>query len=209
MQETESEAATADVNRPTLNPLPPDTDYYQVLGLPRRLRLDPTGLENAYHERSRQFHPDLFRLAAPRQRMIALENSALVNRAYRTLRDPFERAAYLLKLESGDEEPQAAAPQELFEEILETQELLAEHRTADPDERQVLHRQLAARRDALQGEQDGRARELVDDLFERWDGANQTDAPPIERAALLGRIRRIIGERAYLQRLLHNLEEAL
>ena len=58
-----------------IQPLGRDTDYFAVFGIPRRLQIDPEALEQGYHALSRRFHPDMYRLASPRERMIALENS--------------------------------------------------------------------------------------------------------------------------------------
>ena len=48
---------------------------------------------------------------------MSLENSALINKAYRTLRDPLARAEYLVQLEAGaGSATETEAPQALFEE---------------------------------------------------------------------------------------------
>jgi molecular chaperone HscB len=195
-----------------LQPLGRQSDYFSVMGLPRKLSIDARVLEPVFHALSRRFHPDMYRLAAARERMIALENSAVLNQAYRTLRDPFERAAYLLELERGREaDRRDSPPQELFEEILEVQELLGDFKLGDPDERERLRPQLAARRDVLQAEQEARGRELTERIFREWDALQELPQPPTpeQKAPLLDAIRRIIGERAYLRRVLTSLTEAL
>jgi molecular chaperone HscB len=189
-----------------IEPLPRGADYFSVMGVPRKLGLDPRDLEPVYHQLSRRYHPDRYRLGAPRERLIALENSSLLNQAYRTLRDPFERAAYLLKLE-GAAEAQAVAPTELFDEILEVQELLGEFHTADPQEREALLPQLAAKRDELRTEQDRRSQRLTGELFGRWDAIPDEETP--ERERLLEEIGAILSQRAYLRRVLNSLNDAL
>ncbi|MFN3648914.1 MAG: Fe-S protein assembly co-chaperone HscB [Armatimonadota bacterium] len=190
-------------------PLPRDADYFAVLGLPRKLTLDPKALEPVYHELSRRYHPDLYRAATARERIGALESSSKVNQAYRTLRDPFERAAYLLTLEESTGEPaKDAPPQELFDEILEVQELLGEHRFADPEERESLAAALREKRDRLQAELDSRVERLTGELFRRWDALSDSgDAP--ERARVLGEIRTVLADRAYLRRVLNSLNAAV
>jgi len=185
-----------------IQPLGRTSDYFSVMGLPRRLAIDARVLEPVFHALSRRFHPDVYRLASPRERMIALENSAVLNQAYRTLRDPFERAAYLADLELGRETAgREQAPRELFEAILEVQELLGEHAGADAAGRERLRPELEARRAALREEQDARAARLTSDLFPRWDAG--------ERGAVLTEIRGLLGERAYLARVLGGLGAAL
>ena len=194
-----------------IQPLGPSSDYFSVLGLPRKLQIDPRVLEPIFHALSRRFHPDMYRLASSRERMIALENSAVLNQAYRTLRDPFDRAAYLLELEEGRlGDRKEAPPQDLFEEILEVQELLAEHQFADGDEKAALTAQLREKRDALQKEQDHRASILTGRLFEEWDALFERGQPtPADKAPALAEMREILATRSYLKRVLKSLEEAV
>jgi molecular chaperone HscB len=195
-----------------IQPLGRNSDFFAVMGLPRKLGIDPRVLEPVFHALSRRFHPDMYRMAPVRERIIALENSALLNQAYRTLRDPFERAGYLVQLEEGRAAPaKDAPPQELFEEILEVQELLADHALAEEEERAPLRERLADRREALRGEQDSRAARLTDALFPAWDALQDSPepAPADRKAPLLAEMRRLLGERAYLKRVLGSLDEAL
>lgn len=195
-----------------IQPLGRNSDYFSVMGLPRKLGIDPRVLEPVFHALSRRFHPDMYRLASGRERMIALENSAVLNQAYKTLRDPFDRANYLVQLEQGrGAEVAANPPQELFEEILEVQELIGEYRFAEEDERAPLKPQLEAKRGELQVEQERRATALTEDLFRRWDALLDSTPPPTaeQKAPLLAEIRQVIGERAYLRRVLNSLNETL
>jgi molecular chaperone HscB len=192
-------------------PFPPGTDYFAAFGLPRKLQIDHAELERRYHDLSRRFHPDFFQSAQPRERRISLENSALVNKAYRTLREPLARADYLVRLEAGPGtvmEPEA--PQALFEQILELNELLAEFQMGDPNEQARLLPQLEARQREFQTEYDRLQQRLTGELFPRWDRSIETrDQDEAERKALLADMARTIGHRAYLRRVLSNLEENL
>ena len=67
------------------------SDYFEVFGLPRRLRVDLDALQRRFYELSRRHHPDFHQGAAAEDQARALEASALVNRAYRALRDPVAR----------------------------------------------------------------------------------------------------------------------
>src|SRR3954471_20371863 len=66
-------------------------DYFTFLGLPRKLHIDPTDLEQRFRALSRQFHPDFFYNADAVERRASLERSSYLNDAYRTLRDPLAR----------------------------------------------------------------------------------------------------------------------
>src|SRR5262249_56315874 len=79
-------------------PLAADLDLFNALGLPRLLQIDITELERAYHELGRRIHPDRFALASAEVRDASLRATALVTRAYRTLRDPISRGLYWLEL---------------------------------------------------------------------------------------------------------------
>src|SRR5437879_10245591 len=50
-----------------IQPLSGEPDLFAVLGLPRRLMIDPADLERRYHETSRVVHPDRFQTARDRK----------------------------------------------------------------------------------------------------------------------------------------------
>ena len=109
------------------------TDYFEVFGLERRLQVDLGALQRRFYALSRQHHPDFHQMAGEDVQAAALERSALVNRAYRTLRDPLSRLAYLIGLEDGtgaDGAVRPKAPMDLLEEMLEIQEALEEAKTS-------------------------------------------------------------------------------
>jgi molecular chaperone HscB len=198
-----NDAATS---QETLCPFPPGADYFHVLALPRRMNLDPRALEETFHALSRRYHPDRYATAEPRLRRISLENSALVNKAYRTLRDPWERAAYVVGLAEGRSGPiEARPPDELLEDILELQEVLSDLRMTvageEPDEELKRHALRAAEpfrraHDAL----DARLQSLSDE----WDAAEETDRPDIAK-----RLKELLGERRYLRRVVADIDAAL
>src|ERR1700733_4352958 len=72
------------------------TDYFALLGLPRKLTLNAGELEQRFHQMSWKLHPDNFVRASEREREISLERSSQLNDAYRALRDPVSRVEYLL-----------------------------------------------------------------------------------------------------------------
>ena len=84
-----------------VQPVSKETDYFTCLGFPRRLMIDPHKLETKFYELSRAFHPDFYQNKSETEQSISLGNAATLNTAYRTLRDPIQRAEYLLDLEAG------------------------------------------------------------------------------------------------------------
>jgi DnaJ-domain-containing protein 1 len=89
-------------------------DYFEFFGLERKLSLDLDDLQRRFYRLSRELHPDRYTRATPAERARALEASAVLNDAYRTLRDPVLRAEYLLGTDS--------MTPELMEEIFEWNE---------------------------------------------------------------------------------------
>ncbi len=99
-----------------------ETDYFSCFELGYQLNIDLSILEKQYYTLSRKFHPDYYQQKSPEEQDISLENTALLNKAYRTLKDPQERASYLIRLIEGDQPLETKAPSGLFEEIFEIQE---------------------------------------------------------------------------------------
>ena len=88
-----------------LQPAPAGEDLFAALGVPRRFTQDAAEPERRFRERARAFHPDRFARAPARERRIALERSARLNEAHRTLVPPRRRAGYLLQLMAAGDEP--------------------------------------------------------------------------------------------------------
>ena len=94
-------------------------NYFDFFGLPHKLDVDLQDLERRFHSLSRQHHPDRFTLKSREEQQKALDATALLNDAYRTLRDPIQRAEYLLKEHGFDigEQKSNNVPPELLEEV--------------------------------------------------------------------------------------------
>ena len=123
---SESDLCTSCVK---IQPIGHETDFFSVLGLPVRLTIDLSELTERFHAKSRLFHPDYHRLEDGKEQDISLNNAALVNQAFKTLRDPFERALYYLDLTGPHHSPQGqktALPPDLLMEIMELKESLEE-----------------------------------------------------------------------------------
>ncbi len=93
----------------------PDNRYFQLFDLEPALHLDPKDLEQRYFRLSRQWHPDLFARKPAAEQQQALDQTALLNDAYRTLRDPIKRAEYFV----GPDPAPNAPPPELLQEVFE------------------------------------------------------------------------------------------
>ena len=179
-------------------------DYFSLFGLPRKLAIDLEELQHRFYELSRQHHPDFFMSAAPDEQARVLEQSALINRAYRALRDPISRIEYLIDLEEGGGGVQPKAPMDLLEEILELQEMLAKAKAEGIDE--AACRRLIEERQRLSDRRAEEEQALLA-LAREWD------AIPEERngdgRTLLERFKQHLATRAYLGTVIDDLSEAL
>lgn len=194
-----------------VQPVSKETDYFTCLGFPRRLTLDPKKLEAKFYELSRTFHPDFYQTKSPAEQTISLGNAAVLNTAYRTLRDPIQRAEYLLGLEAGSvKDIRTSPPADLFEEILELQDTLEEYRSSERDS-QDSHKL----RTALEAEQqtlEQRKQEMeaqLQQLFTEWDRLQDrgeaTSQTRVERDRLLKQIRDLLSNRTYITSIVNDL----
>lgn len=95
-------------------------NHFKLFGLPERFALDAPQLDAAYRAVQAEVHPDRFAAAGDAQKRIAMQWATRVNEAYRTLKDPLARAAYLLHLRGidvGAEDNTAMEPAFLMQQI--------------------------------------------------------------------------------------------
>ena len=149
------------------------SNSFELFGLPVGFALDPKQLDERYRALSQQWHPDKFSGAPAKDRVRALEMTTLLNDAYKILRDPAHRAAYLLKqlgldLDEEGERTHQMEPGFLME-ILELREQLDDLRQANDVEG-------ALRMGAQMAEREKAAHAALTGLF-----AEQQRAPTPER----------------------------
>src|SRR5260370_34781055 len=107
-------------------------DYFVIFGLPRKLWIEMSTLEQKFLQMSWKLHPDNFVNAPEQERELSLQRSSELNDAYRVLRDPVARVEYLLGIEGARKEGdhKQHAPPELLEEVFELNESLHKLREA-------------------------------------------------------------------------------
>jgi len=175
---------------------PPTPDYFAFFGLERRLSIDQDDLQRRYYSLSRLIHPDRFQRGTPKEKRFALDATAILNDAHRTLRDPVTRAEYVLKDEglTPAERKSKRVPPELLEEVFELNMALEELRAGDatvrPRVEQALGRFLG-RRAQIDTDLDG--------VFAAYDQSSDRD--------LLVKIRGLLDRRSYISTLIGELEE--
>lgn len=75
------------------------SQYFDLFDLPARFELDTSLLEQNYRQVAKECHPDKFAAKSSFEQKQAMMMTATINEAYRTLKDPLGRAAYLLMLQ--------------------------------------------------------------------------------------------------------------
>ena len=183
-------------------------DYFEVFDLPRKLQVDLDALQRRFYELSRRYHPDFHQGADAKWQARALEASALVNRAYRALRDPVARVEYLIALEEGREvrEETAAKPKpptDLLTEMLEVQEALEEAKSAGLTGE--TSGRLRAERQRLEARRQAEEEALIAGAAE-WDAAVDAGG---DRTLLRERFKQRLAARAYLRTAIDDLIQAL
>jgi molecular chaperone HscB len=175
---------------------PPTPDYFAFFGLERRLSIDVDDLQRRYYSLSRLVHPDRFQRGTSNEKRFALDATAILNDAYRTLRDPVTRAEYVLKDEGvGARDRQAKrVPPELIEEVFELNMALEELRGGDAAVRPRVGQAL----ERFRGRRDQIDRDLSP-LFSEYDGAGSRE--------VLDKIRGLLDRRSYIANLIGELEE--
>ncbi|MDO4642019.1 MAG: Fe-S protein assembly co-chaperone HscB [Neisseria sp.] len=109
--------------------------YFELFNLTPAFQLDEAALEQTYRQLAARFHPDKYAAASSFEQREAMMMASTVNEAYRTLKSPIDRAAYLLKAQGIDAdapEHTAYAPEFLMQQM-EWRETLEDAR-AESDE---------------------------------------------------------------------------
>ena len=99
------------------------TDF-ELFAVPPRFAQDAAQLDARWKELQRQVHPDKFAAQGAAAQRVAMQWSALINEAYRRLKDPLKRAAYLCELNGApiDAESNTAMPAEFLMQQMELRE---------------------------------------------------------------------------------------
>jgi len=102
-------------------------NYFELFEIPVQLRVDKASLPRKYFELSRKYHPDFFVNGSGEEQTLALERSALLNKAFKTFQNPDETIKYVLQLKGLlEEEEKYELPPDFLMEVLEINEKLME-----------------------------------------------------------------------------------
>lgn len=191
-------------------PLSAVLDLFAALGLQRKLALEPSRLEQIYHYLGRRIHPDRFADKSVKLRDASLRGTALLTRAYRTLRDPVSRGLYWLELNGHKlADNNKNIPADLAEIVFEVQDQLADLRAArdrGEGETERLRGGVDERRAELNRMIEAAHRELAQN-FASWDAADHDDAE--RRDALVMELKIVLSKIAYLRTLIRDIDREL
>jgi molecular chaperone HscB len=201
-------------------------DYFSFFGLGRKLNIDTAALQREFYAKSRQLHPDNFATATPEQQQWSLEQTSLLNDAFRTLKDPIERTKYLLELEGVKLEEQSSnatvaarengaekkqvVPPELLEEVFELNMQLQELKMAkqmgedspDSTELREAKERFESKLQALETE--------LKSLWNHWDAVEEkSEAGDAGRNVVRDKMVDLLNRRSYMRNLVRDVNEAL
>lgn len=208
---------------------PAPVDYFTFFGLPPKLNLDVAALEKEFYELSRKLHPDLNARSGSQEQEWSLEQSSLLNDAYRTLRDPIKRTQYLLRLEGVELEEQSKSateqartsgeikkqivPPDLLEEVFELnmqlEELRMNKKVGDDDP--ALIEEIGKQKLELEGKYESLLEELKS-FWAEWDAAVDRSASTgssDDRSAIIGKMVDVLNRRNYIRNLVRDVNAVL
>jgi molecular chaperone HscB len=193
---------------------PSGGNYFSVFGLVPRLDLDLGMLEHEFHKLSRKLHPDRFARASENEKEWSLADTALLNDAYRTLRDPVRRTEYLLKLHGAeigeehsgkDRRDPSRVPADLLEEVfdlnMQLEEMRANRKMGEDDP--ALTASLTAAKKKFDG--------LLDDVdrglraqWKTWDEGDEVARQSSQKTMVA-----LLDRRRYLNNLVRDVTDTL
>ena len=210
---------------------PAPVDYFAFFGLPRKLNLEVAALEKDFYELSRKLHPDLNARTGSQEQEWSLQQSSLLNDAYRTLKDPIRRTQYLLQLEGVELEEQSKSateqarssgqikkqivPPDLLEEVFELNTQLEElrmHKKMGEDDPALIE-EIGRQKLELEEKHEALLRELHEN-WKMWDGMIQREhnGQPVseeERRQERDKMVDVLNRRNYIRNLVRDVSEAL
>jgi molecular chaperone HscB len=132
---------------------------FALFGLPERYEVDLTALDAKWKHLQGAAHPDRFATETPAAQRVAMQWAVRINEAYRRLKNPLARAAYLCSLHGVDLEAESntAMPPAFLMQQMEWREALSDAESLEAVD--ALSDEVTASRDAtlksLQAQIDG------------------------------------------------------
>lgn len=121
--------------------------HFALLGLPETFALDARELENRYRAKAAEYHPDRHAAGDEATKRLALQAATQLNEAWQTLKNPLNRARYLLKLRGVDtqEHTNTSMPMDFLVNQMQWREAIEEAKASQNlDRLEELSRELRA-----------------------------------------------------------------
>jgi len=193
-------------------------DYFAVFDLPRKLHIDLPQLERSFYRLSRKYHPDVYATKSPAEQQWSLDQTSLLNDAYRTLKNSVARTEHLLRLEgvvleagkSEDGAPKdSRVPPDLLEEVFELNMQLEEMRMNrkmgedDPQLRADLEKARVTFESQLAAVDSN-----LKEQWTKWDAALDANVPG-EKTKIKDEMVALLDRRRYIRNLVRDVNDAL
>lgn len=106
--------------------------FFEIMDCDHKFTLDTQKLQRSYLQLQRSLHPDNFSQKSAKEQQYSESQSALVNKAYRTLLKPLSRGLYMLELEGMriEEGTDSGAQADFLMELMEINEAVDEAQTS-------------------------------------------------------------------------------
>lgn len=103
-------------------------NHFQLFNLPQTFAIDLGLLDSQYRRLQGEVHPDRFAAGSEAEKLQSLQLATQANDAYQTLKNPLQRARYLLQLKGIDtqEESNTAMPPTFLMQQMEWREAIEE-----------------------------------------------------------------------------------
>lgn len=107
-------------------------NYFQFFSLPQQFDLELKTLESNYRKIQSESHPDRFITATSAEKLASMQMATLANEAYQTLKNPANRAKYLLELHgiTAINDNNTAMPMQFLMQQMEWREAIEDARAA-------------------------------------------------------------------------------
>ena len=170
-------------------------NYFELFDLPVQLKVDKAAVRKKYLDLSRQSHPDYFINEGTDEQQRALETSASLNKALKTLTNEDELIKYVLtEKELLEKDEKYVLPASFLMEMMEFNESIAELQFGEDSNVEKLKEGL----DTLQGDIYGFVKEVIENYKEG-----------ITTKEELLQVKEYYFKKKYLERLRHQLDQKL
>lgn len=145
-------------------------NHFELFGLPVHYAVDTAVLTQRFRDLQQTVHPDKYAHASDQEKRLSMQKATQINEAYQVLKDPLQRARYILTLNDvhWDDEQETVMDPAFLMEQMELREALEDVRSkTDPlDEVGVLLDDVQKRIRGLNQELETSLEDIGDDTLQ-------------------------------------------